>query len=397
MAFINVTETLQKSIAQLMGSDYMEKVGELSTNDTYKLVDIGKDVQDIEGGVDKFVKALAVQIGKIVLDTKRYKGEVVQLFRDLMDWGGITEVVKFELADILDDDSYSLVDGTNYGVKEHTFYQPKVRAKLYEEMKAILIPLSKSEDAVMMAFRDWSEMEKFMGSIGSIIENTIEVAMQAISHSMLQCGIAISDSATETAIHLLTEYKALNTSFTKTGMNALRDVEYQKYILERIASLKDNMRMYGSSFNNGSFNTFSNKQDINQAYLSNFVNAIQYNLNIGIYKDAGIEGDYDKISSWQGSVVTLEDDEVSKFTYDNNSSVLISADSSNKLGIGTSAYEGSDCIGLIYDKKSLWLNIFKQRVNSSYTANASFWTTFTHILFNLCIDSDYNMVALFND
>lgn len=396
MAVIEVTETLQKSIAQLMGQEYMDKLGKLDVNDTYKLVDIGKDVQDIEGGVDRFVKALAVQIGKIVIDERRYKGEFVSLFRDTMDWGGITEVIKFELADILSDDTYNLVDGADYSAKEHTFYSPKVKSKLFEEMKAILIPISKSEDAVMMAFRDWSEMERFMGSLGVIIENTVEVAMQALSHSVAQCGIAISDKASNTAVHLLTEYKALNPAFDKTGMDALRDVDYQKFILERIATIKDNMRLYGNAFNNGSIATFTNTNNIRQAYIANFVNAVQYNLNIGIFKDAGIEGDYDKISAWQG-VMSEMDSTISRFTYDTNTSVSISADTSNKLGIGADAYNAKDCVGLIYDMRALWINVFKQRVNSSYTANASFWTTFTHILYNLCIDSDYNMVAFFND
>lgn len=402
MALIDTVATLKDSIAQLMGSEYMENLGDLSATDNYKLVDIGKNVEEIEGGVDKFVKALAVRIGKIVIDARKYKGEFVQIFWDTMEFGGITESVKFGIADIFTDDTFNLVNGTSYAEKEHTFYQPKVKAKLYEEMKAFLIPISYSEDAVMTAFRDWDEMNRFMGLIYITVENALELAMQALSHAMAQCGIAISDKATETAIHLLTEYKALAPAFTKTGMEALRDVEYQKYILERIATLKDNMRLYSSVYNNGSYQSFTQRDNLNQAYLANFVNAVQYNLNLGIYKDAGIEGEYDKISAWQGIMEVIEDEDTDTktketFLYENNSKVMLKADVTNKLGIGTAEYSKANCIGLIYDKKALWMNIFKQRVNSSYTANASFWTNFTHVLYNMCIDSDFNIVALFND
>lgn len=401
MALIDTVATLKDSIAQLMGATYMENLGDLSATDNYKLVDIGKDVEEMEGGVDKFVKAMAIRIGKLVIDARKYKGEFIQIFRDTMEFGGITESIKFGIADIFTDDTFNLVNGTSYAEKEHTFYQPKVKAKLFEEMKAFLIPISYSEDSVMMAFRDWEEMGKFMGLIYITVENALELAMQALTHAMAQCGIAISDKATETALHLLTEYKQINPDFEKTGMTALRDVEYQKFILERIATLKDNMRLYTANFNNGSYQTFTNTENLNQAYLANFVNAVQYNLNLGIYKDAGIEGEYDKISAWQGVALTITDDDSNTteetFEYANNSKIMLKADTSNKLGIGKSAYTKGDCIGLIYDKKAIWMNIFKQRVNSSYTANASFWTNFTHVLYNLCIDSDFNIVALFND
>ena len=46
MKHVDVVELTQKAVAQTMGSEYMEQLGDWAALDSYKLVDVGKAVLD---------------------------------------------------------------------------------------------------------------------------------------------------------------------------------------------------------------------------------------------------------------------------------------------------------------------------------------------------------------
>ena len=50
MAIINVADVTKSAVAQTMGQTYMEKEGVISALESGKLVDIGKDIGDMERG-----------------------------------------------------------------------------------------------------------------------------------------------------------------------------------------------------------------------------------------------------------------------------------------------------------------------------------------------------------
>ena len=69
MKFVDVTTLTQEAVAQTLGTTYLTKDGKLKSIESYKLVDVGKDVLD-SGSVDAYVKTLSKQMGKIVDDAK---------------------------------------------------------------------------------------------------------------------------------------------------------------------------------------------------------------------------------------------------------------------------------------------------------------------------------------
>ena len=81
-----------------------------------------------------------------------------------------------------------------------------------------------------------------------------------------------------------------------------------------------------------------------------------------------------------------------------NSAVEITADTANKLGIGTSAYSSKYVIGLMYDRLAIGIaERAGNKVTSSYTACADFWNMFDHHALNAWVDSNYNIVAFIID
>ena len=55
MKHVDVVSLTQEAVAQTMGTDYMEKLGDFKALDSYKLVDVGKDVT-ASGTVDVYCK-----------------------------------------------------------------------------------------------------------------------------------------------------------------------------------------------------------------------------------------------------------------------------------------------------------------------------------------------------
>ena len=389
MKFIDVVELTKSAVAQSLGNEYMEKVGDLSALDSYKLVDIGKDVLD-GGTVDSYVKSLLTQIGKLYIESREYVSELNSIYIDSFDWGGYLERVYFSPQDLVTDEMFNLVNGNSYD--DHKFYKPNVSAKIFEESKTIMCPISLTEDAVKMAFSSWDEMNKFLSGIQQNVRNTIDLGLDAYAHMLVSCAIAVSDKALNNSIHLLTEAKEKGiVSSETTSEQSLNNEAYLVYCLNRIRNIEKYMHRMTTAYNNGSVPMQA--KDVNKILLTDFVSSTKFNVRANTYNldEVGI-GSYDEVSAWQGIT-----DGTNNFDYSTNSKIMITADPTNKLGIGTEAVTLTNAIGLLFDRMALGICPYRSKVTSNYTAIADFWNEYHHMLVNYILDSNYSMVAFFND
>lgn len=396
MKHVDVVNLTQEAVAQTMGAEYMEKLGDLNFLDSYKLADVGRDVT-ASGTVDVYSKKLVGLMGKMVIDEKRYEGSVIKsIFVDSFDWGSFVERVYYTPQDLIEDDMWNLIAGKVYE-NDHKFFAPHVEAKIFEEAKSINTPCSITDEQLKTAFTGWEQMNKFLSGLHTNIENTIEMALQAYSHMIVQCGIAVSDKATGTAVHLITE--AIGEGILTEGATwatARHDEDFIIYCMERIKTIRDNMKINCSVYNDKSMPTFTNDEDNKLLVLSQFDNAMKFvarrnTFNLG---EIGI-GEYETTPMWQGIAYEGYND----FDWSVVSTVEISVDPTNKLGIGNTveAYDAHNCAALIFDHRALGLCPYRRKVTSSYTASADFWNEFHHLLVNYILDSKFNMVAVFMD
>lgn len=394
MKFVDVVTVVQNAVAQAMGSDYMAKVGDLAKLDSYKLVELGKDVLDT-GTVDTYTKSLLSQLGKMFIDSRKYEGEMPSIFIDSFEWGGYIERVGFDLAEIIADPKWNLTNNTDYSSHEHKFYQPAVRAKIFEEAKAIMTPISIVDDQLKESFNSWEQMNSFLSGVRTTVENTIRMGLLSMAHMLVQCAIAVSDKATHTAIHLKTEAiaKGITGVAKETTVSQLfNNPEFLVFTAQRIAETMDNAKVYSEAFNDGSRPTFTDTDYARLMVNNGFIRALQFNVESKFFNPEKLSfGTYDKITSWQGIK-----DSTSKFTPELTTKVSITGDTNNKLGIGTADYT-SNCIALFFDKYALGICPYKRKVTSQYTASADFWTEFHHTLVNMIIDSSFNLVAFLAD
>lgn len=390
MKMTEVAELTQNAIAQAMGSEYMEKLGTFSALSDYQLVDVGRDVLD-SGTVETVTKALISQCARIEIMSDRYEKRLKNLFINSDEWGGFLERAYFNLADVLDDDMYKLTDKTDYSAREHTFFKPKASARIFEEGKAIILPISITVDQFKEAFNGWDNLNRYLSGIRQSQRNTLEITLDAYAHMLMSCGIAVSEKATKTAVHLLAEAKALGILGEEaTPTTAMHNKEFLTYAVKRINDVREYIKTMTTSFNNKSIPTFASKSEAVMLY--DFVTAVNYYVRPTNYNDGVSLGNVDTVVRWQGV-----NNGTASFDFETVSSISIAADIDNKLGIGTEAVKIDNVVGIVYDRRALGISLMKEKITSSYTANADFWNEFLHVLVSYILDANLSMVAFILD
>lgn len=388
MKKVEVVKLTQEAVAQTMGADYMSEHGGIKAIESFRLADIGEDVLN-SGTVDQYVKSILTQLGKMYVDSKAYAAELPSLFIDSFEWGGYLERVYFKPQDLIQDEMYNLVDGNTY--EDHKFYQPKASAKIFEEVKNIMTPISIVADQIKEAFQGWDQMNAFLSGIQNNVNNTLTLASEAYAHMLIQCGIAVAEKNTQHSVHLLTEAIAKKVLATgTTAVEALESPEFLRFALKRIAQVKKNMKRYTVAFNNGHIPTFTNDADAKLALLTDFTTAAGFTARANTFNANELNiGDYDEVACWQA----FSDTSKANFDYSTNSTIKIAADSTNKLGIGTEAVTITDVIGVLYDTRAMGISLTKSKVTSNYTAIADFWNEYHHKQVNYILDPNFNIVT----
>lgn len=405
MKRIDVTTLVQKAVAQTMGSEFMEQTGDLASLDSYKLADVGTAVTS-ENTINNLTNNLVSLLGKHVIDNRLYNSNLPSLYVEAFDWGGYLQRTRFGLADIIDDPMYNLVNGQSYATIEHTYYAPDVHSKIFQECKAIMTPISVQKETLREAFTSWEKMDVFISGIMTMVQNTINIALMTYEKMLIACAVAVSDNATDNAVHLISEATTLgiisrveedgearNKTYAEIMTDATEKKAFLLYACERIKNVRDYMKEPSKAYNDGSVPTWCDR-DPNMIMLSDFANGIKFNLTADTFNpnEIGI-GTFDKISSWQAIVDSTSDE----FDREVISSISIGADATQKLGIGTGAYDVSGVVGLMFDYKAIGICLERNKVTSSYTACADFWNTFNHSLMNYLLDKSYGIVAFICD
>lgn len=402
MAITNVAEITKSAVAQTMGETYMEKEGVISALKSGKLVDIGKDIGDMERGYDVFCRALIDVIGKMEIDEWEYRPEIQTIFMDSWEYGAFLERIKLDLPKIITDDLFNLVADKDYSKYEHTAYIPVIHVKGYDKASAFTIPLTIKTSYIETAFTNYETMARFISSLRENRNQFRKLVLDSYAHILVSAGIAISDKVTMTSIHLLTEAKQAGIIDAGTTWEQARHMtKYNNFCLKRIATIREYMGRHNVAFNNKA--TIPPSGRTNLFMLNAFEKDCRFTSEAETYHaDKLSVGDYELITAWQSfaekhttgeapSVVTT----ITDYEYATVSKVMVD-DTANDLGIGTSA-EVNLCVAFMCDYKALGIYNQTDRVTSSYTASADFWNEFEHVKINYVLDADYGMVAFLMD
>lgn len=390
------------AVAQVMGADYYPASGtdtnkDLHAFESYKLNDVGKDV-DEAGLLDALTKAMVVLVGKTKFDFRSFPLQDSKILKDSFEYGGMMENVRLGLYEIEDDPAWNLTDGVDYSHYDYTFHKPPVHAKMFNQRRAIYIAKSFQRRSILEAMRSEEGVVAFIDAISTAWMNTMTVAINAWDRTLKSNAIAISDKATKTARHLVTEAIArgiLNTGATATDF--LNSDKAMLYAFEEIRNTRSFMaKDMTVAFNDKTLPTFTPVEDCNLTLLTQFANKIK-SIRANTYNDDQIGiGEFTEVTAWQG-IASTSDQVTSYYDFSTNSSVKISADANNTLGIGTEAYEKANIIGLMWDNLAIGICPEDIYITSNYAAGADFWNDHGHYTANRWINTGYNIVAFILD
>lgn len=410
MKKIDVVQLTRDAIAQTMGTDYAPLLNEegqplsndeLASLDTYKLVDIGRDVTE-DSVINSFNTGLIALIGRHIIETRLYTSKLPSLYVESFDWGGFLERTRIGLGEIMADPMYDLIRGKSYAEIEHTYYHPDVKSKVYGECKAIMCPISTQKEILREAFNSWDKLNEFLSAVLAKVKSTINLALAVYEKMLISSAVAISDKKNDNAIHLISEAvaKGILEQIDEEGekrnptyAEVSRNKEFLTFCLERIKKIRDYYYEPSTAFNDKSMPTWADENP-RLVMLNDLATNIEFNVKPDTFNPEylGI-GAFDKITSWQA----IKDSVSAEFDADVLSSIDIAPDSTNKLGIGTEGYKKSGVVALMFDRSAIGISLMRNKVTSSYTACADFWNTFNHQLVNYLIDDSYAITAFIMD
>ena len=394
MKIEDVVDLTKHALVETFGKDVFEKT--YTTDGAFsmdKLVDAGHDIGDDTTNTltEKFTHALLSRLGKMEILENTYENLVTDLVIDSYEWGGIKERVVPQLCNIIQDEIFSKVDGKSYAELEHTFYQPKVEVKIFNEMKPITIPISISTEDSKEAFTSWDAMNRYISRLRSMVTETKKAVMDTYAHMLIDVAAAISVKATQNSVKLVTLAKAegiITDAESKNVQALLHNDKFLAYCTRKIADTKDNMRAMTVAFNNGNFPVQS--RETNNYVLTQFRNAARNipRLNSNERIDTALD-DFTGLPSWQ----MVKKTSGNFFDWEEVSKVSIAADPNNKLGLGTDQVDISNLVAVIVDRRAMGLCPYREKVTSSYTACADFWNEWLHLFLNYYVDSNFPIVA----
>lgn len=394
MKFEDVTGLTQKALAQSMDKAYMEQLGDLSALPVEKLIDVGTTVTDMDNTVEKYTKALISVISYYEFMHVNVNDEFDDLFVKYEEWGGFIERVYYDVAQFIEDPMWNLVNGQSYSDIEHKFYQPSVSAKIFNEAKAGMVPISIQRETLKESFRDFDHLNAYISGIHQSISNTLKMVKKAYARMAVSAGIAMSNYAKgmNTAVHLLTEAKTKGiVDNAATAAQVLENPDFLAFACKRISEVRDYMKVESTAYNNHTILASAN--EVKMYVLKEFERSVRFNLKADTYnpEDRSI-GEYKAITNWQGIA-----SDGNKFDFASLSRISIAADPDAKLGIGTGATTINNVVAFAFDSRAIGCTLRKTKITSNYTACADFWNEFNHILVNWIVDSNLPMVAFILD
>lgn len=408
MKMVDVENVTKQAASQMSGVKFTLSDGTVISNtdiaalESFDVVDVGSAVVDgngdvIRGTAETFLQTAISLIARMEIESRAYKGNMRNLMVRDSEWGGFLERVYYDLGDIIDDPKWNLMENykngkKSYGQEENGFYPAKATAKIFQEGKPLLTPISLPTDQLKEACRSWDDMQAFLTGIQTMIRNTIELGLQSLRHMLAQDAAAVSIGATGTAINLLTRYIA-DTGNTLAADDALTDADFLTYAMQTIAETRDNMKTFNSVFNDGTAPTFTDDEYSELTLLNKFDKACRFRVKASTFnKDDLAIGKYETTTAWQGFNAG---DKAKDFDFASVSKIMIAADANNKLGLGTSAVTYSGVVGLLFDRYALGICPYKRKVTGNYVAYGDYFNEFHHTLVNLILDTKYPIVAFY--
>lgn len=353
-----------QNLANTAASEVLGRT-DVIAEDLTNLVDIGTEIFRADA-VDRYVKSLVNQIGKIVFVNRPYVGSVPSVLMDGWEFGSVLEKIQAELPVASTNESWELVDGASYD--PNIFYKPIVTAKFFNSKVTFEVDISITEKQVKQSFQNAVQLNAFLSMLYANVEKAMTIRIDALVLRTINNMTAstIDDGNSARAVNLLTLYKEQFPNSDLTSGRVLGDPEFIRFAAYTMANYMDRMEKISTLFNIGGKARFTPKELLHVVMLSDFRNAADIYLQSDTFHDSYTKlPNAETVPYWQGSG--------SSYAFGDISKIHVNATGAD----GSSAevvQNGILCV--MFDRDALGVLNPERRVTSNYNAKAEFWNNF---------------------
>lgn len=386
-----------KQIYEFVNTATTEAVGSaaLVQEDLSNIVDVGTALFNANA-VDRWVKSLVNQIGRVIFVDRVYKRKRLNLLRDGWEYGSVLEKIQVDIPTASENETWALNDGNSYD--PNVFYGSTTSVKFFNSKLTFEINVSFADRQIRQSLQSPVQLNSFLSMIYNNVEKAMEIKIdelerRAINNMIAETmyteyssGSVFGNASHVKAVNLLYLY---NTRYGLTGdsaltaANALTTPEFLRFAVLYMKNYKDRMASASTLFNLGAKVRFTPADLLNCVMLSDFRNAAEvylYDAN-GQLKDESLRlMDADVIPYWQGSGTGYAFTDISKVY---------------ATTTGSHAVTATGVLAVMFDRDALGVCNTDRRVTTNYNPKAEFYTNFYKCDMSLFNDGNENFVVFF--
>ena len=278
----------------------------LAVVDTSSLISLGNTVLSSSTNTEAFLNTLAQRIGRTILRFRDYRNKLGDMVLNDFEYGAILQKIKVIMPEAEKDEMYGLVDGNS--VDHYKVAKPDVNQKLFVTRTPYQFHITIQRETLKEAFLDETAMGSFIAVVFGEVRNAIEVSLENLSRVTLATAIA-ETAGTGRFIELVSEYNTLYTPITPlTAVTCQNDPDFMRYAMSRINSVLDGMQDMSTLYNDGSFETFTPKEDVRVKIISSFMRRLETVVEYAAFHDRFVRPDADitTINYWQSALTPMD-------------------------------------------------------------------------------------------
>lgn len=359
------------------------------------IVDLGKTYENLENGLDNFVRALHDHIGRVVFVDRVYRGRVPSVLMDGWEFGSILEKIRSRLPEAVENESWELEHGYSYDT--NVFYKADVNAKFFNKRVTFEIDMSFTEMQVKSAFSSAMQMNGLMSMIRTNIENSMTIKMDSLVMRAINAAIGetmyseytggnYNASSGVRAVNLLYQYNntILYGQTPLTVTQAMHSSDFLRFATMTMKNYFSRMGVISKLFNIGATEKFTPADLLHVVMLDVFKNSVDTYLYDGLNQfntdNLRLPENVETVPYWQGSGMGYAFGDVSKVYVDTPSGHTVQA---------------SGILAVAFDRDCLGVSNVSRRVTSNYNAKAEFWNEYHKFDAGYFLDTNENCVVFF--
>lgn len=389
-----------EQVATLVNNSTKDVLGEnaVTTQDLSNVVDIGKAIFD-SNAVDNYVKSLVNHIGKVVFVNRPYMGNVPSVLMDRWEFGSVLEKIECELPEAKTNDTYNLVNGTDYS--PNVFYKPTVNAKFYNSKVTFEVDLSFTDRQVKESFSNAEQLNAFVSMLYNSIDKSMTVKVDSLIMSTICNAIGqvlhanfpdveggdYSTSNSVQAVNLLKLYNdTLSPATPLTKANCMYNLDFLKFASKTISLYKDRLSKISSLFNVGKKARFTPTDKLHIVALSDFVANLDSYLQADTFHNelTKLPNGIEKIPYWQGSGTD--------YSFNNVSDIHINIKTGDSE---TTEIVANGILCVMFDHDAIGVTNNEKRITTQHNPKADFTNSFVKWECSYFNDMNENIVVFF--